>query len=89
MSTDTSNVGADREGRGRIERLLNSPFISDLLSNRLALIGIAIILSMLLVAIYARVFYDFGALQSSRLGGSIPAGCRISRMTSIRSSGIG
>jgi peptide/nickel transport system permease protein len=72
MSTDTSNVGADREGRGRIERLLNSPFISDLLSNRLALIGIAIILSMLLVAIYARVFYDFGALQSSRLGGSIP-----------------
>lgn len=72
MSTDTTDVGAERDERGRIERLLNSPFLSDLLSNRLALIGIGIILSMLLIAIYARVFYDFGALQSSRLGGTIP-----------------
>lgn len=72
MSTDTTDVGAERDERGRIERLLNSPFLSDLLSNRLALIGIGIIVSMLLVAIYARVFYDFGALQSSRLGGTIP-----------------
>jgi peptide/nickel transport system permease protein len=72
MSTDTTDVGSERDERGRIERLLNSPFLSDLLSNRLALIGIGIIVSMLLVAIYARVFYDFGALQSSRLGGTIP-----------------
>ena len=72
MSTDTTDVGAEREGRGRIERLLNSPFLSDLLSNRLALIGIGIIVSMLLIALYARVFYDFGALQSSRLGGAFP-----------------
>jgi peptide/nickel transport system permease protein len=72
MSTDTTDVGAEREGRGRIERLLNSPFLSDLLSNRLALIGIGIIVSMLVIAVYARFFYGFDALTSSRLGGTIP-----------------
>jgi len=72
MSTDTADAGTEHGERGRIERLLNSPFLSDLLSNRLALIGIGIILSMLLIAIYARVFYDFNALASSRLGGAYP-----------------
>ncbi|WP_323675306.1 ABC transporter permease [Halorubellus sp. PRR65] len=73
MSTETTDVGAEREERGRLQRLLNSPFLSDLLSNRLALIGIGIILAMLLIALYARVFYDLGALESSRLGGSFPS----------------
>ncbi|WP_227133323.1 ABC transporter permease [Halorubellus salinus] len=72
MSTETTDVGAEREERGRLQRILSSPFLSDLLSNRLALIGIGIILSMLLIAVYARVFYDLGALESSRLGGSFP-----------------
>jgi len=72
MSTDTTDVGAERDERGRLERLLNSPFLSDLLSNRLALIGIGVIVSMVLIAVYARFFYDVNALASSRLGGTIP-----------------
>jgi peptide/nickel transport system permease protein len=72
MSTDSADAGTERGERGRIERLLNSPFLSDLLSNRLALIGIGIILTMLFIAIYARVFYEFNALASSRLGGAVP-----------------
>ena len=72
MSTETPDATTEREERGLLERLRSSPFLSDLLTNRLALIGIGIIVSMLLLAIYARVFYDFGALTSSQLGGSIP-----------------
>ncbi|NHN41583.1 ABC transporter permease [Halorubellus sp. JP-L1] len=72
MSTETPDATTDVEERGPIERLRNSPFLSDLLSNRLALIGIGIIVSMLLIAIYARVFYDLQALTSSRLGGTFP-----------------
>jgi len=71
MSTETPDA-TEIEERGPIERLRNSPFLSDLLSNRLALIGISIIVTMLLIAIYARVFYDLGALESSRLGGNFP-----------------
>jgi peptide/nickel transport system permease protein len=71
MSTQTAD-SAETSERGRIERLLSSPFLSDLLSNRLALIGIGIIVSMLLIAIFARVFYDLGALEASRLGGEFP-----------------
>jgi peptide/nickel transport system permease protein len=72
MSTETPDATTEREERGRLERLRNSPFLSDLLSNRLALIGITIILTMLLIAIYARVLYDIQALSLSRLGGQWP-----------------
>ena len=66
MSTDT------RQRRGAIGRLRASPFLSKLLSNRLALVGLAIILGMLAIAIYARVTLDPQALASSRLGTEIP-----------------
>ncbi len=72
MSTETTDATREPGERGRIARLLNSPFLSELLSNRLALIGIAIIAGMLLVAIFARVSYDLSTLQLSKLGGSIP-----------------
>jgi peptide/nickel transport system permease protein len=72
MSTETADATSEPGERGRIARLLNSPFLSDLLSNRLALIGIGIIVSMLLIAVFARLTYDLSALQMSKLGGSIP-----------------
>ncbi|PSP95088.1 ABC transporter permease [Halobacteriales archaeon QS_4_62_28] len=65
MSTETSQ-------RGVVGRLRASPFLSQLLSNRLAVVGLTIILGMLAVAIYARVTLDPGALASSRLGTEIP-----------------
>ncbi|WP_265112351.1 ABC transporter permease [Halosolutus halophilus] len=70
MSTDTAITRTDT--RNTLERLRNSPFLSQLLSNRLALFGLAIIFGMLVVAIYARFFYDVDTLASSRLGGTIP-----------------
>ena len=68
MSTDT-------ETRGTLGRLRASPFLADLLTNRLAVVGLTIILSMAAVAIYARVTYDFGARsaidrKSTRLNSS-------------------
>ena len=66
MSTETSRR------RGAIGRLRASPFLSKLLSNRLALVGLTIILGMLAIAIYARVTLDPQALASSRLGTEIP-----------------
>ncbi|WP_247001664.1 ABC transporter permease [Halosolutus gelatinilyticus] len=71
MSTDTATPKT--ETRSSLDRLRNSPFLSELLSNRLALLGLTIICGMFLVAIYARVFYDVDALASSRLGGTIPS----------------
>jgi len=65
MSTEPSQ-------RGVVGRLRASPFLSQLLSNRLAVVGLTIILGMLAVAIYARVTLDPGALASSRLGTEIP-----------------
>jgi peptide/nickel transport system permease protein len=65
MSTETSQ-------RGVVGRLRASPFLSKLLSNRLAVVGLTIILGMLAVAIYARVTLDPSALASSRLGTEIP-----------------
>jgi peptide/nickel transport system permease protein len=71
MSTETptTTTDRDRDERGALARLKNSPFLSELLSNRLALVGMGIILGMVLIALYARLFYDLGALTSSRLGG--------------------
>ncbi|WP_435334719.1 ABC transporter permease [Haloarchaeobius sp. TZWWS8] len=71
MSTETQNADVPEE-RGFVTRLQNSPFLSELLSNRLALIGLSIIFGMLLVGLYARVFYDLGAIKSSQLGTAIP-----------------
>ena len=69
MSSETQTTRPDYDERGALARLRNSPFVSELLSNRLALVGIAVILGMVAVAVYARLFYDLGALTTSRLGG--------------------
>jgi peptide/nickel transport system permease protein len=60
------------ETRGYLDRLRASPFLSELLSNRLAVVGLTIILGMVLVAIYARLFLDLNALTKSQLGGAVP-----------------
>jgi peptide/nickel transport system permease protein len=68
MSTDTSTSDDALEGRSFLERLRSSQFLSELLSNRLALIGLTIIIGMLLIAVVARFTYDLSALTESRLG---------------------
>ena len=55
------------EERSRLDRIRASPFLSELLSNRLALIGLAIIFTMVVIAIYARLFVDLETIMSSRL----------------------
>ncbi|ERH13188.1 MAG: ABC-type dipeptide/oligopeptide/nickel transport system, permease component [halophilic archaeon J07HB67] len=62
----------DARSRGPIARLRASPFLSELLSNRLALAGLGIILGILLTAVVARVTLSYDALTASRLGGTIP-----------------
>ena len=54
MSTETTTpeTGTEYEERGALARLRNSPFLSELFSNRLALIGIGIIVGMVAVALY-------------------------------------
>jgi peptide/nickel transport system permease protein len=71
MATETQTPAAD-ETRSVVDRLLASPFLSNLLSNRLAVVGLSIIFGMLLVAVVARVTLDVNALTSSRLGTGIP-----------------
>jgi peptide/nickel transport system permease protein len=72
MSTETTDVSAEPEGRGFVERLRSSQFLSELVSNRIALMGILIIVAMVLIALYARLFLELGELTSSRLGEGIP-----------------
>lgn len=72
MSTETRSIELD--SRGLIERLQASPFLTQLLSNRLALTGVVIILSMVVIALYARLFIagPFGpgleSIMGSKLG---------------------
>ncbi|MFC6731487.1 MULTISPECIES: ABC transporter permease [unclassified Haladaptatus] len=66
MSTETKTK--QRNDRGLLDRLQASPFLSELLSNRLAVAGLLIIFSMLVIAIYARLFIDVGAITTSQLG---------------------
>ena len=62
MSTETKV--ADR--RGLLRRLKASPFLSELLANRLALLGLGIIATMVALAIYARLFVDLEAVTLSQ-----------------------
>ncbi|RDI72007.1 ABC transporter permease [Halopelagius longus] len=74
MSTQTHGENAESTHRGLVSRLRASPFLSDLLSNRLALAGILLILAMVAVALYARLGAMFGfapslaELQQSQFG---------------------
>ncbi|WP_336035402.1 ABC transporter permease [Halobacterium yunchengense] len=64
MSTESSQ-SADVE-RGVLERLRASPFLTELLSNRIAVVGLSIIVAMFVVAIYARLTYSVDAIVATR-----------------------
>ena len=66
MSTQTEN--SETVSRGFFSRLRASPFLSELLSNRLAVTGLTIILFMIVVAVYARLTIDLEAIKQSRIG---------------------
>lgn len=70
MSTETE-VGATRS-RGLFDRLRASPFLSDLLSNRLALAGLTIIVVMVVVALYAKLFIGLEAISLTQFGQNPP-----------------
>jgi peptide/nickel transport system permease protein len=71
VSTDDTTERETRT-RGPVARLRASPFVSELLSNRLALTGLAIILGVVVLAVVARVTLSYDALTASRLGTSVP-----------------
>ncbi|MFC7156038.1 ABC transporter permease [Halomarina halobia] len=81
MSTETDTATDARRGRGFFQRLLASPFVSNLLSNRLAIVGLAVIGSMVAVALYARFVVvggfpgpNLAVITASQLGTSSFAG---------------
>ena len=65
MSTETQTPAVDR---GIVERIRASPFLSQLLSNRLAVTGLAIIALVVALAIYARFTYDLDTLLTTQFG---------------------
>ncbi|WP_226007554.1 ABC transporter permease [Natrinema salinisoli] len=65
MSTKTKSTDVERS---IAERIRASPFLTELLSNRIAVIGLSIIAGMVLVAVYARVAYDLGAIVATQFG---------------------
>jgi peptide/nickel transport system permease protein len=65
MSTETQTDPVDRS---LVERLRASPFLSQLLSNRLAVTGLAIIAGVVLIAVYARLTYDLNDLLATQFG---------------------
>jgi peptide/nickel transport system permease protein len=67
MSTETQTEDEGAERRGFVDRLRASQFLSELLSNRLALAGLLIIAVMVVIAVYARVFIDLAAIKQSAL----------------------
>ncbi|MFC4358018.1 ABC transporter permease [Halobium salinum] len=73
MSVETESAERTTQ-RGFLARLRASPFLSDLLSNRLAVAGIALILGMVAIALYARLGAVFGiapdlaALKQTKIG---------------------
>ncbi|EMA62838.1 ABC transporter permease [Halorubrum kocurii] len=69
MSTETLRDGeGETTSRGLVDRIRASPFLSQLLSNRLALAGLAIIVAMLVIAIYARLTLDLDVISQTQLG---------------------
>jgi peptide/nickel transport system permease protein len=65
VSTDTTAATGDR---GFVERLRASPFLTELLSNRIAVVGLTVIAAMFAVALYARLAYDLNAIVATRFG---------------------
>ena len=65
MSTETTT---EETTRGFLDRLTASPFLNSLLSNRLAVAGLAIIFAMAIIAVYARLFIDLAAITQTQIG---------------------
>ncbi|WP_232687030.1 ABC transporter permease [Halobacterium zhouii] len=72
MSTETTDSSTELGERGFVERLRSSQFLSELLSNRIALAGIILIFGVIAIAVYARLFIDLGAITGTRLSSPIP-----------------
>ncbi|MFW5903528.1 MAG: ABC transporter permease [Halolamina sp.] len=68
MSGETAtDVETATESRSLLDRVRSSPFLSDLFSNRLALFGIAIIVVVVAVALYSRLFMSEAAITAGKL----------------------
>jgi peptide/nickel transport system permease protein len=65
MNSPTT-TSEERDQRGFIGRLRASPFLSELLSNRLAVAGLVIIAAMVVIAIYARLFLSLDHLIDTK-----------------------
>jgi len=89
MSTDVQTEIGDT--RGIVDRIRASPFLSELLRNRLALFGLAIILLMVVIAVYSRLFMDVGAITQSNLGSapSMQGPCGENALSAIPGSASG
>ena len=72
MSTGTETE-ATTESRGLLRRLRASPFLSELLQSRIAVAGLAIIATMVAVAIYSRVQMLLLALATPEAEGLLDA----------------
>jgi peptide/nickel transport system permease protein len=70
MSTDTAPE-PEIADRSLLDRLRASPFLSELLSNRLALAGLSLILTMVVIAVVARATLSYDAIVTSQLGGTV------------------
>lgn len=66
MSTESSH-SSDID-RSLLDRLRASPFLEELLSNRIAVLGLMIISAMVAVAVYARVAYDITNIVGTMFG---------------------
>lgn len=66
MSTESSH-SSDID-RSLLDRLRASPFLEELLSNRIAVLGLMIIGAMVAVAVYARVAYDITNIIGTMFG---------------------
>jgi peptide/nickel transport system permease protein len=66
MSTETSQP-SDVE-RGFLERVRASPFLEELLSNRIAVFGLVLIGGMFAIAIFARLAYDIDTIVDTMFG---------------------
>jgi peptide/nickel transport system permease protein len=65
MSTETA--APNRDERGFVDRLRASPFLSELLSNRLAIFGLSLILLITVMGVGTRLAVFVGVLDFSQL----------------------
>jgi len=66
----TESVDSSDVERSLLDRIRASPFLTELLSNRIAVVGLSIIGAMVLVAIFARFTYDFDAIVNTAFQGN-------------------